>query len=82
MSYSILIFGASYGSLLATKLALAGHDATMICLPNEVEAFNKDGAIIRTPVKGREGLTEINSKQLKGKLTACGVGDANPPTMI
>ena len=78
MSYSILIFGASYGSLLATKLALAGHDATMICLPNEVEAFNKDGAIIRTPVKEREGLTEVNSKQLKGKLTACGVGDANP----
>ena len=53
MSYKILILGASYGSLLATKLALAGHSAKMICLPNEAELFNKEGAIVRMPVKGR-----------------------------
>ena len=56
MPYKILILGASYGSLLATKLALAGHSAKMICLPNEAELFNKEGAIVRMPVKGREGL--------------------------
>ena len=47
--YSVLLMGASYGSLLATKLALAGHSATMVCLPNEVEAFNNDGAVVRFP---------------------------------
>ncbi len=76
--YKILIMGASYGSLLGTKLALAGHDVTLICLPVEVEAFNKDGAIIRMPIKGREGLVEINSKKAPGKLSAAGPADVKP----
>ncbi|MCE9640317.1 MAG: hypothetical protein K8S22_09270 [Betaproteobacteria bacterium] len=77
-TYKILIMGASYGSLLGTKLALAGHDVTLICLPVEVEAFNKDGAIIRMPIKGREGLVEINSKKAPGKLSAAGTADVKP----
>jgi hypothetical protein len=32
-TYSILIMGASYGSLLGTKLALAGHEVHLVCLP-------------------------------------------------
>jgi len=68
VKYRILILGASYGSLLATKLALAGHDATMVCRPEEADAFNRDGAIVRMPIRGREGLVEINSKGLPGKL--------------
>ncbi len=76
--YNILILGASYGSLLATKMVLAGHNARMVCLPNEVEAFNRDGAIIRMPIKGREGLVEINSKNAPGKLSAAVPGDVNP----
>ncbi len=66
--YRILILGASYGSLLATKLALAGHDATMVCRQEEADAFNSEGAIIRMPVKGREGLVEVRSKGQPGKL--------------
>jgi len=69
VKYRILILGASYGSLLATKLALAGHDATMVCRPEEADAFNRDGAIVRMPIKGRDGLVEINSKGLPGKLS-------------
>ena len=30
---NVLIFGASYGSLLATKLVLAGHRTTLVCTP-------------------------------------------------
>jgi hypothetical protein len=78
MPYNILIFGASYGSLLATKLALAGHNAKMICLPNEAELFNKEGAIVRMPVKGREGLVQVESRKLPGKITAGGPGGVNP----
>src|SRR6266850_6976064 len=76
--YSILIFGASYGSLLATKLLLAGHDTKLVCTSAEVELFNKEGAIVRMPVKGRDGLVEINSKKLPGKLSADGPGAVNP----
>lgn len=70
--HNVLILGASYGSLLGTKLAMGGHDATMVCLPAEVEAFNSDGARVRMPIKGREGLVEINSQKLPGKLGAAG----------
>src|SRR5688572_9350416 len=78
MAYKVLIFGASYGSLLATKLLLAGHSAKMICLPNEAELFNKEGAVIRMPVKGREGLVQVESRKLPGKLSAGGPAGVNP----
>lgn len=77
-TYNVLILGASYGSLLATKLALAGHNTHMVCLPNEAELFNSEGAIVRMPIKGREGLVEIRSRDLPGKVTAGGPESANP----
>src|SRR4249920_1106672 len=75
---NVLIFGASYGSLLATKLLLAGHNARMVCTPAEAELFNREGAIVRMPVKGREGLVEIHSRKLPGKLSACTPAEASP----
>ena len=77
-TYKILILGASYGSLLGTKLALAGHNVDLVCLPAEADLMNSEGAIVRTPVKGREGLVEINSKKLPGKLAAGGTTAFNP----
>jgi len=77
-TYNVLIMGASYGSLLATKLLFGGHNVTLVCLPTEVEAFNKDGARVRLPIKGRDGLVEIDSRKLPGKLRAAGPGDVNP----
>jgi len=70
MKHSILIFGASYGSLLATKLLLGGHDVKMVCTPAEVELFNREGSRVRMPVKGRDGLVEVDSRKLPGKLSA------------
>ncbi|MSQ50146.1 MAG: hypothetical protein EXR30_07125 [Betaproteobacteria bacterium] len=77
-TYNILIFGASYGSLLATKLLLAGHNVRLVCLPAEAELFNNEGAIVRMPVKGREGLVEVHSRKLPGKLSACTPAQASP----
>jgi ketopantoate reductase len=74
----ILIMGASYGSLLATKLVLAGHDATLICLPAEADLINRDGARVRMPVRGHDELVEIDSRKAPGKLTAAGPGDVDP----
>ena len=40
--YDTLIMGASYGSLLAIKLVLAGYSVRLVCLPEEAELFNKE----------------------------------------
>ena len=69
-AYNILIMGASYGSLLAIKLVAAGHSVKLACLPAEAELFNAGGALVRTPVRGREGLVEVRSGDLPGTLSA------------
>ena len=69
-TYKILIMGASYGSLLAAKILPAGHTVKLICLPVEADLINAEGIRVRLPVKGREGLYEIDSRKLPGKLTA------------
>ena len=76
--YNILILGASYGSLLASKLLLAGHTVKLVCLPAEVDAINTGGIRVRMPVKGREGLVEVHSWKLPGKLSAEGPSSINP----
>src|SRR5881392_1221764 len=76
--YKILIMGASYGSLLGTKLALAGHAVHLVCLPAEADLINREGAIVRMPVKGRDGLVDINSKHLPGRLSAGGTTAFKP----
>jgi hypothetical protein len=77
-TYNVLTLGASYGSLLATKLLFGGHKITMVCLPAEVEAFNSEGARVRLPIRGRKEPIELDSRKLPGSLRAAGPGDVNP----
>jgi hypothetical protein len=77
-AYNVLIMGASYGSLLATKLLFGGHKVKLVCLPAEAEAINKDGARVRLPIKGRKDLVEIDTRKLPGSLSAGGPGEVNP----
>jgi hypothetical protein len=78
MAYNVLILGASYGSLLATKLLFGSHKITMVCLPAEVEAFNSEGARVRLPIRARKEPIELNSRNLPGKLLAAGPADVKP----
>jgi len=78
MTYKILILGASYGSLLATKLLMGGHTVKLVCLPVEADAINTNGTRVRMPIKGREGLLEIDSRKLPGKLSAEGPAGIKP----
>jgi hypothetical protein len=78
MTYKILILGASYGSLLATKLLMAGHTAKLVCLPAEADAINTNGTRVRMPIRGRDGLLEIDSRKLAGKLSADGPAAIKP----
>jgi len=68
--HRVLIFGASYGSLLATKLALAGHDVKLVCLPEEADLINESGTLVRMPVRGHTTLVEIHSYGLPGTVSA------------
>ena len=62
-THKILILGASYGSLLGTKLALAGHTAHLVCLPAEADLINSEGAIVR------KGLSKVAAyRDDQGKL--------------
>jgi len=76
--YNIMIMGASYGSLLASKLMFGGHNLTLICLPAEADLINSEGFRVRMPVKGRKDPVEIDSRKLPGKVRAAGPGDVKP----
>ncbi|MEO5694204.1 MAG: hypothetical protein ABIQ72_13845 [Usitatibacter sp.] len=75
---NVLIFGASYGALLAAKLALAGHSATLVCRDRNAALINAKGIVVRMPVKGREGLVEVQSRKLAGKVIATTPDRAKP----
>lgn len=70
MSYDVLILGASYGSLFGTKLLLAGHSATLVCTKPTAELINREGTVVRFPIRGRDGHVEIASDGLAGTLAA------------
>ena len=71
----ILILGASYGSLFGTKLLMAGHAVTLVCTPSTAELINREGTVVRFPIKGRQALVDISSKTLPGKLAAAAPDD-------
>ena len=50
MPRSILIFGASYGALFGVKLALAGHEATLVCRAATAQLINAEGVVVRMPI--------------------------------
>lgn len=77
-TYKILILGASYGSLLGAKLALAGHTVKLVCLPAEADLINAEGARVRLPCRDVDGLVELNTQTMSGDVSAGGTGDANP----
>ena len=66
--YSILVMGASYGSLLGAKLLLAGHDVTLVCLPAEAALINSEGFRVRLPVRGSKELVLLTSNR---RLSHC-----------
>src|ERR1043166_8373027 len=74
----ILVLGASYGSLFATKALMANHDATLVCTPSTADLINREGTIVRMPIKGREGLLDIPSTKLSGTLTASAPDKIDP----
>jgi Ketopantoate reductase len=75
---AVLILGASYGSLFGTKLLLAGHSVSLVCTGPTAELINREGTVIRFPIKGRDSLLDIASKRLSGSLTATTPDELDP----
>jgi len=78
MPYNILIMGASYGSLLASKILFGGHRVHLVCLPAEADLINAEGFRVRLPVRGRKEPVELDSRKLPGKVTAGPASGVNP----
>ncbi len=76
--YNIMIMGASYGSLLASKLLFGGHSVHLICLPAEADLINAEGFRVRLPIRGRKDPVVIDSRELPGKVTAGGTAGVDP----
>src|SRR5262244_798568 len=77
-TYKILIMGASYGSLLASKILFGGHKLHLVCLPAEADLINSEGFRVRLPVRGRKDPIELDSRKLPGKVTAGPATGVNP----
>jgi hypothetical protein len=78
VKYNVLILGASYGSLFSTKVLLAGHRVSLVCTKPTAELINREGTVVRFPIKGREGLLDLASKQLPGSLSATTPDEVDP----
>jgi hypothetical protein len=78
VQYDILILGASYGSLLSTKLLMAGHRVSLVCTKPTAELINREGTIVRFPIRGRQAPLDIPSKKLPGALSAATPGEVRP----
>jgi hypothetical protein len=78
VKYNVLILGASYGSLFGIKLLLAGHRVTLVCTRPTAELINREGIVVRFPVRGRDSLLDVASKKLPGALAAATPEETEP----
>lgn len=78
MQYNILILGASYGSLLGTKLLMAGHRVSLVCTAPTARLINREGTRVRFPIRDRAQPVEIASRDLPGRLQAAAPDAIDP----
>ncbi len=78
MAYKILILGASYGSLLGTKLAMAGHDVTLVCRESTAALINAEGTAVRIKLKDEAAHRTIRSADLPGRIDAAAPERVDP----
>ncbi|WP_204350240.1 ketopantoate reductase family protein, partial [Klebsiella pneumoniae] len=62
MPRNVLILGASYGSLLATKLLMAGHNVTLVCRRKTADLINQQGTQVRIKLRDEPEHRSIHSR--------------------
>lgn len=78
MPYKILILGASYGSLLGTKMIAAGHDVTLVCRSETAALINSKGTEVRIKLRDEDTHRSFFSGDLSGKVNALTPEEVNP----
>jgi hypothetical protein len=78
VTHRVLILGASYGSLFSTKLLMAGHRVSLVCTRPTADLINREGTVVRLPIKGCKAPVDIASKKLSGELSAATPDDVDP----
>jgi hypothetical protein len=78
VTYNVLVLGASYGSLFGTKLLMAGHRVSLVCTKPTADLINREGTIVRMPIKGRAAPLDIASRRLPGSLSAATPDQVDP----
>src|SRR5437588_8775237 len=57
---------------------MAGHRVSLVCTRPTAELINREGTLVRFPIKGRESLLDVPSKKLPGALSATTPGEVDP----
>ena len=78
MARKILILGASYGSLLGTKLLMAGQDVTLVCRQSTADLINAEGTEVRIKLRDEDEHRAFKSGDLPGHLAAKAPADFDP----
>jgi hypothetical protein len=78
MAYKIVILGASYGSLLGTKLLMAGQDVTLVCRQATADLINTEGTDVRIKLREEAEHRSFRSGDLPGTLDAKTPEQVNP----
>ena len=74
----VLILGASYGSLFSTKLLMAGHQVSLVCTKSTADLINREGTVVRFPIRGSKSPVDIRSQELPGALSAATPENIDP----
>ena len=77
MARNVLILGASYGSLLGTKLLIAGHNVTLVCRKKTADLINREGTEVRIKLRDEPAHRSIFSRDLPGTLDAVAPADVD-----
>lgn len=78
MARKILILGASYGSLLGTKLLMAGQDVTLVCRSQTADMINAEGTEVRIRLRDEDAHRTFCSNDLPGTLNALAPCEVDP----
>jgi hypothetical protein len=57
---------------------MAGHRVSMVCTKSTADLINREGTIVRFPIKGRATPLDVASRQLSGTLTAATPDEVDP----
>jgi hypothetical protein len=57
---------------------MAGHRVALVCTKPTADLINREGTVVRFPIKGRPAPLEISSKKLPGTISATTPDDVNP----